>query len=125
MEKEISNTELKNLFSQKLNWLHKKHKKGIEEAALDLNLDYAQYYMLLKGKRLPQLRTLVNINKLYGLSMEWWFRELDKIKPKDAEKLEKKITEFELISSFNKLDKNAQAVVLRLLKNYHKERKYK
>jgi len=125
MDKEISNTDLKKLFSQKLSWLHKKHKKGIEETALDLNLDYAQYYMLLKGNRLPQLRTLVNINKIYGLSMDWWFCDLDKISARQQEKSEKKIMEFELLSNFNKLDKNAKAVVLQLLKNYHKERKYK
>jgi hypothetical protein len=57
--------------------------------------------------------------------MDWWFGELDKLKPQDAAKLEKKVAEFELLSSFNKLDKNAKTVVLRLLKNYAKERKYK
>ncbi|MDR1997185.1 MAG: hypothetical protein LBQ83_02535 [Candidatus Margulisbacteria bacterium] len=125
MDREITDKDLKNLISKKLNWLHKQHKKTLEEAAFNLKLDYVQYYMLLKGSRLPHLLTLVNINKIYGLSMDWWFHDLDKLKPKEQKKLNKKITEFELISSFNKLDANAQTVVLRLLKNYHKERKHK
>jgi transcriptional regulator with XRE-family HTH domain len=122
---EITSKDLKDLISKKLTWLRKKYKKTIPEAAVDLNLDYTTYYMIAKGIQLPHLLTLFNINKRYGLSMDWWFKELDKIKPRDAEKLEKKVAEFELLSSFNKLDKNAQAVALRLLKNYSKERKYK
>ena len=77
MDKEITNEELKELISQKLALLRQNSRQTVEATAFDLGMDYSEYYRLLRGERLPHLRTLLRINKKYGISMDWWFNKLE------------------------------------------------
>ena len=122
MAKAISDDELKLLISKKLRQLRAQSQKTIEETANDLDLDITQYMRLLKGVRLPHLATLVNINKLYGLNMDWWFTEMLDNK-KDKNKITNRHLEFELLSSFRKLSLSQKELLLGMINNLPKNQK--
>jgi transcriptional regulator with XRE-family HTH domain len=120
ISKEITNAELKKLLSQKLALLRANSRQTIEATAIDLDMNFSEYYRLLKGDRLPHLRTLLRINKKYGLSMDWWFRELEEKAPA---KIGQKAEDLTLLGNYHKLDEQARQVVLDMLKNLAKNRK--
>ena len=119
MSRQITDTDLKLLISKKLQQLRQNSQQTLEETAYFLDLDYAQYYRILKGDRLPHLSTLLKINQIYGLYMNWWFSEL---KSPDA-KLTKKSDETELLCNFNKINGKTKKVVLKILRNLAQEQK--
>jgi transcriptional regulator with XRE-family HTH domain len=121
MAKTISDSNLKLLVSQKLRQLRTQSQKTIEETANDLDLDITQYMRLLKGTRLPRLSTLLNINTLYGLNMDWWFAEIANNR-KDKINVKEKSLEFELLNSFRKLDLNHKETVVGMIHNLFKNK---
>jgi transcriptional regulator with XRE-family HTH domain len=120
MDQAITDKDIKKLLSKKLEQLRKKTGKTIEDTAMDLSLDYSLYFHLLRGKRLPRLTTLLNINACYGLTLDWWFKELVKPAPSSKVQLDKKIAEFQLLNSFNKLDHKCQRLILKMFGNLSK-----
>jgi transcriptional regulator with XRE-family HTH domain len=120
--KNISNESLKKLLGRKLEQLRQNSNQTIEATALDLGLNFSEYYRLLKGKRLPHLRTLLNINTKYGISMDWWFSDLEIKMPS---KISQKAEELLLLSNYHKLDTMAKEVVQDMLKNLAKNRRKK
>jgi transcriptional regulator with XRE-family HTH domain len=122
MSELITDKDLKLLISKKLRLLRESSKKTLENSAEDLNLDYAQYCRMLKGTTLPHLVTLANINKFYNLDMNWWFKEPREY-ARDKARLREKTVEFELISSFQKLDIQTKEIVLGMINNLSKKRK--
>ncbi|GBR76822.1 helix-turn-helix XRE-family transcriptional regulators [Candidatus Termititenax persephonae] len=113
MDKEITNAEIKKLLSKKLATLRKDSGQTLEATADELNLDLSEYFRILKGQRLPQLRTLLRINKKYGLNMDWWFKELEETAVNEKHFRQKAI-EAQLLSLLRKLDLGSQEVVLSL-----------
>jgi transcriptional regulator with XRE-family HTH domain len=111
------NQELKALISEKLRQLREKSKQTLEEEAYFLDLDYAQYYRLLKGNCLPSLETLVKINQAYGLDMNWWFNETAKFPEKMTAQIKQRKENLEILSKYNKLDERAREFVRKMLKN--------
>ncbi|MDR1996770.1 MAG: helix-turn-helix domain-containing protein [Candidatus Margulisbacteria bacterium] len=124
MDKAITNEHLKELLSRKLGLLRASTGQTIEDTAFDLGMDFSEYYRLLKGIRLPHLRTLLRISKKYGVTLDWWFEELPAALPQDTSKIEN-IDIFELVSSYNKLRPQAKEVVLEMLKSLAKNHKTK
>jgi transcriptional regulator with XRE-family HTH domain len=122
-EKELTNEQLKKLLSKKLALLRQKNKQTIEATALDLGMNFSEYYRLLKGDRLPHLLTLLKINRKYDLNMDWWFSELKN--KTAAQNIHKKAEDFLLLSNYHKLDEQARQVVLDMLKNLAKNRQPK
>jgi len=118
--KELTNADLKQLLSKKLAFLRQNSRQTIENTALDLGMNFSEYYRLLKGDRLPHLLTLLKINRKYDLSMDWWFRDFPKDSP---EKIRRKAEDFLLLSNYHKLDNPAKAVVQDMLKNLAKNRR--
>jgi transcriptional regulator with XRE-family HTH domain len=118
----ITARDLKLLISKKLRLLRERSKKTLENSAEDLNLDYAQYCRMLKGTALPHLVTLAKINKFYNLDMNWWFKE-PRGCAQDKVRVREKTLEFELISSFQKLDIRTKEIVLEMINNLSKKRK--
>ncbi|MDR1997437.1 MAG: helix-turn-helix transcriptional regulator [Candidatus Margulisbacteria bacterium] len=126
MDEKITSENLKKLLSSKLELLRKNSAQTIEAAADSLDIDLSEYYRILKGRRLPQLPTLLRINQKYGISMDWWFSELDDMedKPQGTGKItgiRQKAIELELLSTFHKLDVNLQKTVLETLKTFTKQ----
>jgi transcriptional regulator with XRE-family HTH domain len=111
------NQELKALISRKLRQLREKSKQTLEEEAYFLDLDYAQYYRILKGTSLPGLETLIKINQAYGLDMNWWFGEAAKISEKMMAQIKQRKENLEILSSYNKLNDRAREFVRKMLKN--------
>jgi transcriptional regulator with XRE-family HTH domain len=120
MVKAITDVYLKNLISKKMQQLHKKTRKTIEETAYFLDLDYAQYYRILKGQALPHLATLVRINQAYGLDMNWWFNELGDLpvlSAKNEAKTRQSAADHELLMRFHNLAPETQSFLLKMLKS--------
>jgi transcriptional regulator with XRE-family HTH domain len=107
---------LKSLISKKLEQLRSKNHKTLEESADFLDLDYAQYYRLLKGRQLPHLATLIRINLAYGLDMNWWFKDLAKTKPKIAVCAVSPANTQELLERFSQLDHRSRKILLKMLR---------
>ncbi|MDR1113684.1 MAG: helix-turn-helix domain-containing protein [Candidatus Margulisbacteria bacterium] len=107
--------ELKKLISKKLTLLLKSSGKTIEATAYELGMDFSQYYRLLKGQRMPLLPTLLRINKIYGVTMNWWFEDVDKI-PERLTKTNKNPLEFQLLNTFKKLNCKTQKTAVAVLK---------
>jgi transcriptional regulator with XRE-family HTH domain len=122
MDKEITNDALKELLSQKLALLRQNSKQTVEATAFDLGMDYSEYYRLLRGERLPHLRTLLRINKKYGISMDWWFNKLE---GKPPIKLNKRAVEFELLNNYNKLNVHTRKVIFAMLKSLARDKQHR
>jgi transcriptional regulator with XRE-family HTH domain len=111
----LSNEQLKKLLSRKLSLLRKKSGKTIEATADSLDMDFSEYYRMLRGKNLPQLRTLLRFSKRYGVTLDWWFKELRKIPPEISEnikRLHRKNIESKVLNALRQLDTRHQEVVL-------------
>jgi len=113
MPEEITNDHLKKLFSQKLALLRKVSKQTMEATADSLDMDVSEYYMLLSGKRLPHIKTLFRINEKYGVTMDWWFKEIrEKAKTKTDTHAE--AIQSELLGNLHKLDKRDKETLLNI-----------
>jgi transcriptional regulator with XRE-family HTH domain len=121
-EKDVTDKELKHLISQKLKQLRKKSGKTLEETAQDLDLDYSIFYNLYNGRRLPRLTTLVKLSRRYGLPVEYWFKDLARMPPKNTTWVERRAVEFNLLKNFNRLDKQTRKVMSRILQKLGKGR---
>jgi transcriptional regulator with XRE-family HTH domain len=113
MSKEITNTDIKKLLSKKLAALRQDSGQTLEATADELGLDLSEYFRILKGQRLPQLRTLLRINKKYGLNMDWWFAELEDAVV-DEKHFRRKTIAAQLLGLLRRLDLGSQEVVLSL-----------
>jgi transcriptional regulator with XRE-family HTH domain len=113
----VNDAELKALFSKKLQLLRRHSRKTIEETADFLDLEYAQYYRLLKGYRLPHLVTLFNISRAYGLDLNWWFKELSETERKNV-LLKESAAEAKLLRGFSRLDKKAKNFAQKILQDF-------
>ncbi|MDR1997598.1 MAG: helix-turn-helix domain-containing protein [Candidatus Margulisbacteria bacterium] len=105
----VTDKELKLLISKRLNQLKQQSGKTVEQTAEDLDIDYSQYFNLLRGKRLAKLTTLVNIANAYDLELDWFVRE------KTGDKIRGKVNTWRLLSGFNKLSPEVQDFVLKVL----------
>jgi transcriptional regulator with XRE-family HTH domain len=108
-----TNEVLKKLISEKLDFLRKNSGETNEAAADSLDIDLSEFYRILKGHRLPHLSTLLRINQKYGVSMDWWFSELDGTAQTPVRQ---KAFELQISSLVKKLDAKTQAAVLAMLK---------
>ena len=111
MPEEITNEYLKKLFSQKLALLRKVSKQTMEATADSLDMDVSEYYMLLSGKRLPHIKTLFRINEKYGLTMDWWFKEIRETGKTDTRT---EAIQSELLRNLRKLDKRDKETLLNI-----------
>ncbi|MDR1322977.1 MAG: helix-turn-helix transcriptional regulator [Candidatus Margulisbacteria bacterium] len=116
MDSKALEQNLKTLISKKLGQLRSKNHKTLEESADFLDLDYAQYYRLLKGQQLPHLATLIRINQAYGLDMNWWFKDFVKAKPKVTARAVPPASEQELLERFSRLDHKSRKILLKMLR---------
>ena len=117
-----SDADIKKIISEKLQQLREKSQKTLEKTAQELNLDVTQYQRLLKGDRLPRLDTMININKAYNLSLDWWFGEFYG-KSVDKSTIINNALITELVENFNNLDSNYQEAVLGMIANLGKNQK--
>ncbi|MDR1997637.1 MAG: helix-turn-helix domain-containing protein [Candidatus Margulisbacteria bacterium] len=120
MDKEITNEDLKKLLSKKLELLRKDSGQTLEATADSLDMDLSEYFRLLKGQRLPHLRNLLRLNKKYGVSLDWWFNELEEI-PANPEQTRNKNTAAQIASLLQKLEPGLQEAVLAMLKTFVKK----
>jgi transcriptional regulator with XRE-family HTH domain len=118
MDSKTVEQNLKSLISKKLGQLRSKNHKTLEESANFLDLDYAQYYRLLKGRQLPHLATLIRINQAYGLDMNWWFKDFAKSKPKVTVRAVPQANEQELLERFSRLDHKSRKILLKMLRRF-------
>ncbi|GBR73740.1 helix-turn-helix XRE-family transcriptional regulators [Candidatus Termititenax aidoneus] len=111
----MTNEILKKLISGKLEFLRKNSGETNEAAADSLDIDLSEFYRILKGHRLPHLKTLLRINRKYGVSMDWWFSELDGA-ARDKTPVRQKAFELQIAGLVKKLDAKTQEAVLAMLK---------
>jgi transcriptional regulator with XRE-family HTH domain len=116
MDSKAVEQNLKTLISKKLGQLRSKNHKTLEESADFLDLDYAQYYRLLKGRQLPHLATLMRVNQAYGLDMNWWFKDFAKTKPPAAGRTVPPANAQELLERFSRLDHKSRKILLKMLR---------
>jgi transcriptional regulator with XRE-family HTH domain len=115
MDNKITNENLKRMLSQKLAMLREKSGQTMEAAAYDLDMNVSDYFRLLKGQRLPHLLNLLRLSKKYGVSLDWWFRELQEI-PRSAAQSQRDSFEAQALLVLKKLDSKLQPSALSLLK---------
>ncbi|GBR74416.1 transcriptional regulator XRE family [Candidatus Termititenax aidoneus] len=115
MNKEITSETLKKLLSQKLTLLREKSGETMEETAFDLGLDTSDYFKFLKGKRLPHLLTLLRLGQKYGVSLSWWFSELEGI-PSNKMQSKNNSLELRVARIIGNLDDRLQKAALSMLK---------
>ena len=116
---EFSDSDLKKLLSQKLVMLRKASGQTMEAEADSLDLYKSEYFRFLSGARLPHLRTLLHISKKYGVTLDWWFRELETL-PQDRETIRQKTFELRSLSIIRKFPARARGAVLAMLESLAK-----
>ncbi|MDR2428991.1 MAG: helix-turn-helix domain-containing protein [Candidatus Margulisbacteria bacterium] len=115
MTSEINSEILKKLISEKMEFL-RKHSGETNEAAADtLDIDLSEFYRILKGHRLPHLKTLLRISKKYGVNLDWWFSELDET-ALNKTAIRRKAFESQIVNLIKKLDVQTQKAILAMLK---------
>ncbi|GBR74612.1 helix-turn-helix domain containing protein [Candidatus Termititenax aidoneus] len=114
MSIDFTNADLKKIVSRKLELLRKQSGQTIDSAAAELEMDRSEFFRILKGKRLPMLRSMFRISKRYGVSMDWWFVGIDEL-PKRAV-AGKNPREYQLLRIFKNLPERAQKTVLATVK---------
>jgi transcriptional regulator with XRE-family HTH domain len=125
MGKDDVEKHLKKLISSKLKQIHKQRKITLERMADEIDIEYSALYNIYKGKALPRLATLYTISKLYNLSIEFMFKDIENISPETSSEVVRKINETDLVQTYRKLDNETQKVLLNLMKSHIQKRKYK
>jgi transcriptional regulator with XRE-family HTH domain len=115
MSEDISNDYLKKLFSRKLALLRETSAQTMEAVAESLDMDVSAYYMLLSGKRLPHIKTLLRLNRKYGVTMDWWFKELQETSSNKTNTRIEAIAA-ETLNNLRKLDSKGQKILLGISK---------
>jgi transcriptional regulator with XRE-family HTH domain len=119
MAKEITKGTLGKLISNKLNFLRKSSGQTNEATADSLDLDLSEFYKLLRGKRIPHLMTLLRINQKYGVTMDWWFSELEETS-RDKLHIRSKALELQILNTIRKLDIRFQEIAFDIVKTLRK-----
>ena len=115
MANEFTDKDLKTLLSRKLALLRKETRETMEETADSLGIYKSEYFRFLTGARLPHIRTLLRISKKYGVTLDWWFAELESLPGNKAE-LRQKIFELRALSLLKKFPQAARNAALDVLK---------
>ncbi|GBR75953.1 helix-turn-helix XRE-family transcriptional regulators [Candidatus Termititenax persephonae] len=113
----VTDDYLKQAISRKLEQLRHKSQKTLEAAASYLDMDYAQYYRMIKGRNLPHLTTLLKLSNAYGVGLAWWFNDLPSLSVKEKKDIHKNIQEMELLERFRKLKTRAKGLVLKIMED--------
>ncbi|MDR1322918.1 MAG: helix-turn-helix transcriptional regulator [Candidatus Margulisbacteria bacterium] len=124
MDEEFTNEQLKELLSRKLAMLRKRSGQTIEATADSLDMDFSEYYRMLRGKNMPQLRTLLRFSRRYGVTLDWWFDGVEMIPPAAARhvlRLQSKNLEGQIVSLLRRLDARFQEVLLDTAKSLVKK----
>ncbi|MDR2429096.1 MAG: helix-turn-helix domain-containing protein [Candidatus Margulisbacteria bacterium] len=100
--------------SKKLETLRQHSGQTIEASADSLDMAVSEYFRFLKGQRLPHLLTLLRLSKKYGVTLDWWFSELD-IPPGDKAAFRQKTFELRTLSLLKKFPLPAQNAALDVL----------
>jgi transcriptional regulator with XRE-family HTH domain len=87
----------------------------MEVAADSLDMDVSAYYMLLSGKRLPHIKTLLRLNRKYGVTLDWWFKELRET-PSGKTDTRAEAIASEILNNLRKLDTRGQKTLLGISK---------
>jgi transcriptional regulator with XRE-family HTH domain len=122
MSIDFTSADLKKIISHKLELLRQQSGQTIDNSAYELNMDRSEFFRILKGQRLPMLISMVRISKKYGVSLDWWFEDTDKI-PERVGKAKYSLREYQLLKTFNKLNDSAQEIVLATVKTLTKNLK--
>jgi len=115
MSTDFTSDDLKKIISRKLELLRRQSGQTIDNAAAELNMDRSEFFRILKGQRLPMLASIVRISKKYGVSLDWWFEETDRI-PERLNRARYTPREYLLLKIFKRLNDRAQKIVLDTLK---------
>jgi transcriptional regulator with XRE-family HTH domain len=111
----FTNDDLKKIVSQKLELLRKQSGQTIDSAAAELDMDRSEFFRILKGQRLPMLRSIFRISKRYGVSLDWWFADVNEL-PERTAVARKNPREYQLLKIFKNLPDRAQKTVLATVK---------
>jgi transcriptional regulator with XRE-family HTH domain len=122
MSIDFTSADLKRIISRKLELLRQQSGQTIDNSAYELNMDRSEFFRILKGQRLPMLTSMVRISKKYGVNLDWWFEDTDKI-PERNNKAKYNPLEYQLLRTFNRLSGAAQKVVLATVKTLTKNLK--
>ena len=120
MSEEFTNEQLKELLSRKLAMLRKQSGQTIEATADSLHRVFSEYYRMLRGKNMPQLRTLLRFSRKYGVTLDWWFDEVEMIPPateRQVLRLQSKNLEGQIVSLLRRLEVRFQEVLLETAKS--------
>ena len=116
MTEKITNEVLKKLISEKMEFLRKNSSETNEAAADSLDIDLSEFYRILKGHRLPHLKTLLRINQKYGMKLDWWFSELADA-PLSKNQIRQRAFEMQILTLLKKLDGRFQEFTLNMLRD--------
>ncbi|GBR75600.1 putative transcriptional regulators [Candidatus Termititenax persephonae] len=121
MEKSEIEKRLKTLMCGKLKQIKEKNGYSLEEMAYEIGLDYASFYSIYKGRTLPRMVTLFQISETYGIPLEAWFRDVEKLAVRERAVRRREFSE--LARVFNRLDIKAQKATLKILRHYLRKQK--
>jgi transcriptional regulator with XRE-family HTH domain len=110
----LSDENLKQVISKKLEMLRKQSGLTMERTAHDLEMDTSEYFRILKGQRVPLLRSMLRFSRKYGVSMDWWFKDIE-LPQKSIEPVKNPV-EYQIFKILKGLDAKKQKIALTTLK---------
>jgi transcriptional regulator with XRE-family HTH domain len=110
----LNDENLKQIISKKLEMLRKQSGLTMERTAHDLEMDTSEYFRILKGQRVPLLRSMIRFSRKYNVSLDWWFEDL-KLPQKQIEPVKNPL-EYQVFKILKGLDAKGQKIALATLK---------
>lgn len=72
----MENDDLRQVLATKINNLLKVRGLNIEEASVESELEYSNFYYICKGKKMPRVDTLLKIAKGLNVPPEYFLRDM-------------------------------------------------
>ena len=110
----LNNENLKQIISKKLEMMRRQSGLTMERTAHDLEMDTSEYFRILKGQRVPLLRSMLRFSRKYNISMDWWFEDI-KLPQKQMEPVKNPL-EYQVFKILKGLNAKGQKIALAMLK---------
>jgi transcriptional regulator with XRE-family HTH domain len=110
----LNDENLKQIISKKLEMLRRQSGLTMERTAHDLEMDTSEYFRILKGQRVPLLRSMIRFSRKYAVSLDWWFEDI-KLPQKQNEPVKDPL-EYQVFKILKGLDTKGRKITLDTLK---------
>ena len=110
---------LRQSIATKIRHLMQQQGLTIETAALNMGLEYSNFYYIATGKKTPRLETLIKIANGLNVQPEYFLNDFGK----QYKSQKNSILKFNILREVDKLKLSSQTFLLTILKIYNKQDK--